>query len=368
MNIDKRTLPKSAKTIKQISETKKAKSREELLEKTKNCELEQSNTQLATPTHRQKKHISLEKYQELLKQGKTVPDIIKMTSKHIVYFYNALLKGKINLTKEEFEEKYNNGVSLEEISKEKNIPRQYLTFLREFYGIKRKGATYQRRLKEEKPLSQEAKDVIIGSMLGDGHIAKGGYFTEKHSPKQLDYLKWKASFLPEVTTEKSWAYYESIDKRSGSLIKTHCFRTITHSWIIEMGKLFYKEIDGKRIKVVPDEMAEWMNEKILAIWFMDDGYTDWMYRNNTKTSGVRPSAKLCTDSFSNQDIQKLRIILSAKFSLATSVGDRNRIIFNADNTVNLLELIKPNCPESMLYKSDESVFRSNIKLINVVSR
>ena len=74
MKTDKRTLPRSNKVIKQISETKKEKSRQELLTKTKSFRLKQSNEQLAKPTHRKKKHISLEKYQKLLKEGKSVPE------------------------------------------------------------------------------------------------------------------------------------------------------------------------------------------------------------------------------------------------------------------------------------------------------
>jgi len=362
MKIDKRALPRSAETVQKISETKKAQSREEILASTKDCKLEQSNKKLATPTHRKKKHISFEKYQELLKQGKTVPDIIKMTSKHIIYFYNALLKGKINLTKEEFEEKYHNGMSLEEISKEKNISREHLTFLREFYGIKRKGATYQKRLKNEKPLSREAKDIIIGSMLGDGHIAKGGYFAEKHSPKQLDYLKWKASYLPEITTEKSWAYYDSIDKRSGNLIKTHCFRTVTHSWIIEMEKLFYKNVDGRRIKVVPDLIAEFMNEKILAIWFMDDGKTDWRYRNGKKvTPGSNPISTFCTDSFSVKDVEFLQELLVNKFDLnSTRNIYRNRINLTTESTLKLHNILKKDMHQAILYKTNEEKYKETL--------
>ena len=133
-DIDKRTLPKDAKIIEQISETKRKQSRQEILTKAKNFTLQESNKQLAIPSHRKKNHISLDEYRQLLKQGKTVPEIIQTTSKHLVYFYNVMLKGEINLPREEFEDMYNKGMSLDEISKIKNIPREHMTFLREFYG------------------------------------------------------------------------------------------------------------------------------------------------------------------------------------------------------------------------------------------
>ena len=96
MKIDKRTLPKNQNTINKISKSKLEQSRSSILQSAQSFNQEQSNMQLAIPTHRKKKHITLEEYQDLLKQGKTVTDITKITSKHLVYFYNVLLRGKIN--------------------------------------------------------------------------------------------------------------------------------------------------------------------------------------------------------------------------------------------------------------------------------
>jgi hypothetical protein len=148
--IDRRTLPKDPDVIKQISETKQEKSRDQILEKIKECKLEQSDILFAIPTHRKTNHISFEEYKKLIEQGKTVLEITQKAAKHLVYFYNAMLKGKINLSKEEFISLYEQGKSLNEISDLKNIPRDHMTFLREFYGIKRKGATFQKRLANER--------------------------------------------------------------------------------------------------------------------------------------------------------------------------------------------------------------------------
>ena len=363
--IDNRTLPKSDETIKQISDTKREQSRDEILTKAKDFNQEASSKILAVPTHRKKNHISLEEYQSLLKQGKTVPEIITTTSKHLVYFYNVLLKGGINLTKDEFTKMYDEGMSLDEIAKSKNIARENMTFLREFYGIKRKGATYQKRVANEKPLSQEAKDVIIGSLLGDGHITKWGYFSEKHSPAQLEYLKWKASFFKDITTDKSWDYYESIDKRSGALIKSHCYRTTAHSFLYEMRNKFYKEIDGQWEKIIPNDIANMMNEQILAIWFMDDGHTDWKYRNGIKmTDGSLPSCKICTESFSIENNQLLSDTIIKKFGIKSEVKfkdmDKNKpnLRFSTIDSVKLISIIYPLICKELKYKVDEKIFVS----------
>src|ERR1035437_2706200 len=151
-----------------IADTKNATSMTKILGQAKGFELPQSDVKLAIPTHRFYKHISLDEYKALLASGKTVLQICETTSKHLVYFYNALLDGRIKLVKDEFVKLYDSGMSLNEIADQNKIPRGHMMFLREFYGIKRKGATFQRRLVEEKPLSDEAKSMLVGSVLGDG--------------------------------------------------------------------------------------------------------------------------------------------------------------------------------------------------------
>lgn len=348
-------------TKRKISITKSETGRNEILNASNKIPKE-TKINLTIPSHRKKKRISIEEYKKLIAKGKTTLDVCKITSKQLVYFYNAMLKGRINLTKENFETLYNNGMSLEEISKQSGIPREHMTHLREFYGIKRKGATFQKRLANEKPLSQEAKNIIIGSMLGDGHITKWGYFSEKHSPAQLEYLKWKASFFPHITTDKSWSYYESIDKRSGSLIKTHNYRTTTHSWLIEIEKLWYKTVNGKRIKIVPNEIDEWMNKQVLAVWFMDDGHTDWMYRNGKKISkGSNPSCRLCTESFSESEIDKLMdtvsdLGISSRLRFKDNDTNKPNIRFSAKSSLDLIHKIYPYIQSELLYKVDENVY------------
>src|ERR1035437_5433860 len=136
-----------------IAATKNESSRQEVLEGISECDMDQVELKLAIPTHRKKRHITFEEYKEMVKSGMTPQQIIEQTSKHIIYFYNALLAGKIKLGKDEFEREYLSGTSLDELGIKHNIPRSHMTFLREFYGIKRKGATFQKRLTIEKPLS-----------------------------------------------------------------------------------------------------------------------------------------------------------------------------------------------------------------------
>lgn len=353
----------SEQTIEKISQTKLETSRQRITEGfTKNDLPEQSNTKLAISTNRTRKWIDFEEFKNLIVKGKTLTELCQKYSKHLMAFYSYLSQGKVTLTKEQFIEEYNKGKSLNEIGMSHNIPREHMTYLREYYGIKRKGATYQKRLAKEIPLSQEAKDIIIGSLLGDGHITKWGYFSEKHSPAQLDYLKWKASFFKDITTDKSWDYYESIDKRSGNLIKSHCYRTTAHSFLYEMRNLWYKEINGVWTKVVPPNITNLLNKKTLAIWFMDDGTTDWKYRKGVKmTEGSLPSCKMCSESFSVKENNILCRAMLDKFGIKSEVKFKNRtrkpqIKFSTSNSVKLIELIKNEILPELMYKVEENEY------------
>jgi len=358
--MDKRTLPKTEETIKLISETKTEQGRQELIEGMKSFKAKHIKNNLKVASHRKSNHITLDEFKQLVKEGKSLNDICLITSKHLAYFYSVLLKGKINLSKEEFEKQYIGGMSLEDIAKANNIPREHITYLRDFYGIKRKGAKYLKRINNEQPLSQEAKDIIIGSLLGDGHITKGGYFSEKHSCAQLGYLQWKASFLTQITTDKSWGYYERIDKRSGTLIKSHQFRTTAHNFLYEMRNLFYKEINGQWIKIVPSNIEELMNEKVLAIGFMDDGSTDWRYRKGVKQSiGSNAASKISSEGFSLEDNLILQKMLLNKFNINSYIknkdGDLNKpqLIFSTIETQKLIEITGPFATTDLLYKFNE---------------
>lgn len=352
-------------TIEKISDTKLETSRQKIINGfVKNNIPGQSNIKLAIPSHRTREWISFEEFKKLIKKGKTLQELRLIYSKHLIAFYSFLSQGKATLTKEQFIEEYEKGISLNEIAKSYNIPREHITYLREYYGIKRKGATYQKRLQNEVPLSQEAKDVIIGSLLGDGHITKWGYFSEKHSEKQVEYLEWKGEILKDIMTNKSYSIYSSIDKRSRTQIESFTLRTITHSFIYEIRENFYQKRGEKWVKTIPKNIKDLLNEKILAIWFMDDGNTDWGYRNGTKEyPNSKPQCKICSESFSLEENIFIGEILKEKYGLITNIRFKNPSLneqpylrFDCDSSLKLIEIIKKFITRDLLYKVDEQEY------------
>jgi len=351
--------------VRKMSETKRELSRSMLADKAAETEFIQSGEKLAVSGNRRKRHIGFEEYKNMLADGIPVPEIIGMTSKHIVHFYNALLKGKVTTTREEFEKMYLSGMSLNEIAERTELSRDHVTHLREFYGIKRKGATFIRRLAEEKPLSQEAKSILVGSVLGDGHIHQLGYFSEKHSERQVKYLEWKASFLTDILGERAFDADVGIDKRSGTTVYTFSVRTRAHSFLYELRNKFYKQVDGKWIKIIPDDFQQMLNEQTLAVWFMDDGNTDWKYRHGVKEwKNANPTCKISTQSFGFQDHERIVKSLQTRFNLNPTIrfrGDSQFFLsFPTQESLKLISIIENHCVQELAYKIREFAFVENM--------
>ncbi|HEY2636135.1 MAG TPA: uracil-DNA glycosylase family protein, partial [Solirubrobacteraceae bacterium] len=94
-------------------------------------------------------------------------------------------------------------------------------------------------------------------------------------------------------------------------------------------------------KVVPPWLEERLNARMVAFWFMDDGYM-------RVRPGRQPLAEIATDGFSDTDRQVLlrglmRLGLPAKAS-------RGRLYFDVPTSRRLSELIAPFVPEAMRHK------------------
>jgi len=99
-------------------------------------------------------------------------------------------------------------------------------------------------------------------------------------------------------------------------------------------------------KHVPSWLSNALNARMLAFWFMDDGYT--RIRTNR-----RPRAEIATCSFDDGDIAHLLAGLKNLGLPAKAL--RGRIFFDAEVTRKLSEVIAPFVPESMRYKLDPGV-------------
>ncbi len=186
-------------------------------------------------------------------------------------------------------------------------------------------------------LSALARDVLCGTMLGDGCLQQASSsLTFSHSQKQGEYARLKAALLAELHINVSEREVAAVAGGAKVYPVVHV-RTRAHRALRVLRKDFYDSS-----KVVPRWLAEDLNPRMLAFWFMDDGYT------RIRGGGRRPLAEIATNSFSEADLQVLiaglgRLGLVAKAS-------RRRLYFNVEATEWLSELIAPYVPPSMRYK------------------
>jgi uracil-DNA glycosylase len=186
-------------------------------------------------------------------------------------------------------------------------------------------------------LSELARDVVCGTVLGDGCLqAKSACLTFGHSQRQGDYALYKAELLAELGPDVQERRVAIAAGGEQAYPVVHV-RTLAHRALRLIRRDFYRPH-----KVVPGWVADELNPRMLAFWFLDDGYM------RIREGGRRPLAEIATVSFSDGDLQVLiaglqRLGLAAKAS-------QNRLYFDVSATERLSELIAPYVLPSMRYK------------------
>ena len=116
--------------------------------------------------------------------------------------------------------------------------------------------------------------------------------------------------------------------------------------ITGLHNLWYKQIEGKFIKVLPDNIEELLTPIALAHWIMGDGYF---------TEG---SLKICTDNFTKDEVLKLIEVLDVKYGILATINKRTnpdgavkwRIRISKLSMDKLISLVRPHIISEMLYK------------------
>jgi uracil-DNA glycosylase family 4 len=186
-------------------------------------------------------------------------------------------------------------------------------------------------------LSALAHDVVCGSLLGDSSIrAAASMLTMSHSEHQAAYADFKMQLLAELRPSREAREVRAVVGGDRTYGTVHV-RTRAHRALGILRRDFYRPR-----KVVPEWIADRLNARMLAFWFMDDGYT------RIRPGGRQPLAEIGSASFSEADLQ---ILLRALGRLGVPAkASRGRIYFDVSATRRLSELIAPYVPPVMRYK------------------
>jgi uracil-DNA glycosylase len=186
-------------------------------------------------------------------------------------------------------------------------------------------------------LSALARDVVCGTVLGDGCLqARSASLTLSHSHRQGDYARLKAELLSELVVDVTESEVAAVAGGGRTYPVVHV-RTLASRALRVLRQDFYRPH-----KVVPGWLADELNPRMLAFWFMDDGYT------RIRGGGRRPLAEIATNAFSDADLQVL-IAGLARLGLPAKAL-RGRLYFDVRATERLSGLIAEYVPSSMRYK------------------
>ena len=187
-------------------------------------------------------------------------------------------------------------------------------------------------------LNEDQLQLVYGSYLGDGHIGitqKNRYrlrFT--HGEKQKEYCEWKANMfgIEELIY---------IEKNGYSQKPAYRFAT----------KIFDLENEiTKNTKIVPDWLLDKLDERGIAVWYMDDGSNQ---KRENKDGVIKNLISIHSNNF-DYEIQEKFVKKFAQYGIDCiinkSKGKYYYLRFNKENSEKLLNLITPYIHVSMNYK------------------
>lgn len=160
------------------------------------------------------------------------------------------------------------------------------------------------------PLSDRCREIILGSVLGDGSIAihkpyRNARFSFRHSVSQEEYFFWKVKELEEISSHKM-VWEQGKNGKDGWGGKKLRYQSGALESLTEINELVTKK--GKK-----SVRRKWLNQLTplsLAVWWMDDGS---LISNSRK--GV-----FCTDDFSYEEVKILRRYLKVAWNIETQIG------------------------------------------------
>jgi hypothetical protein len=160
-------------------------------------------------------------------------------------------------------------------------------------------------------LSDQTKELILGSILGDGSLRihkpyKNARFSFRHTVRNEDYFFWKVNQLKEISSEQNWWRQEK-NGLGGQMFR---YQSAARR---ELTDLYCLTHERDKIAI----RRRWLNMLTplsLAVWWLDDGS---LIGNGRK--GV-----LCTDPFSYEDQKLLARYLLIAWKIKVSIGKITR--------------------------------------------
>nr|Q32001.1 RecName: Full=DNA endonuclease I-ChuI [Chlamydomonas applanata]AAA02744.1 DNA endonuclease I-ChuI [Chlamydomonas applanata]AAL34359.1 site-specific DNA endonuclease I-ChuI [Chlamydomonas applanata]ALO63244.1 LAGLIDADG homing endonuclease I-ChuI [Chlamydomonas applanata]ALO63255.1 LAGLIDADG homing endonuclease I-ChuI [Chlamydomonas applanata] len=207
-------------------------------------------------------------------------------------------------------------------------------------------------------LTQQQKDLIFGSLLGDGNLQTGSVgrtwrYRALHKSEHQTYLFHKYEILKPLCGENTLPT-ESIvfDERTNKEVKRWFFNTLTNPSLKFFADMFYTydQNTQKWVKDVPVKVQTFLTPQALAYFYIDDGALKWLNKSN--------AMQICTESFSQGGTIRIQKALKTLYNIDTTLTKKTlqdgrigyRIAIPEASSGAFREVIKPFLVDCMRYK------------------
>jgi recombination protein RecA len=191
--------------------------------------------------------------------------------------------------------------------------------------------------KKASNLTGRQRAVLIGTLLGDGCLAKHGRHSRlhvKHKSEHRALAEFKRSIFIDYVTMPLNEFDQRLGNRRYPCVQ---FATRTDRVFSEWRERFY----GTGRKAVPPDVADLLSPLAIAVWFMDDGAADHF------------GATFQTHSFTESEVHVLGSALRERFDLVVRPrGNRGATIIYvpASGMSRLQEIVGPHVLPELAYK------------------
>ena len=190
-------------------------------------------------------------------------------------------------------------------------------------------------------LTPVQREVLIGLLLGDGHLETRNGRTYRLKIEQSKAHQAYVDHLYHLFA--GWVLTPPRIKQvvsRGHASQNVTFQTVSHSALRFYGHQFYR--DGR--KQVPKLIHRWLTPRALSYWFMDDGSI-----KSKQSKGVILNTQAC----SLADIERLIKCLQTKFDLQASIRKQRegcQIYISGNSFEKFSALVAPYVIPEMQYK------------------
>jgi hypothetical protein len=178
---------------------------------------------------------------------------------------------------------------------------------------------------KENPFSETQNSILIGSLLGDGHLTNPRYgnsaFVKNQCSAHLSYLQWHLQqFAPFHSSLREG---KSVTK--GKSYKRHTFYLRSHPHLSALRQEWY----ASGTKSIPENIT--LTPLTIAIWYFDDGSNVLKARR----------ASFATYCFSRPDLERLTSILLQTYQIECKINSKNVIVVRSSSYKRLIDLVSP---------------------------